>query len=209
MHFLKKAFQKLSIERFLTMSVPNLPFRLQGDDWYSYIENLDADYEAAPDFCYSNICAYLVGVATENAVKKPLMQYMKDKLFDPLEMEIPNYMKDPYGHFYGASGMRLQVKELSKLGILYLQNGRFKNTQVIPVDWIKESSSGKIKNREGGYGYFIWRYHSGYRISGKWGQRSIVVPEKDIVLTYLSDLQENEQSDKMDVMVKEFLFCKT
>ena len=202
----KKAFEKLSVERFLTMSIPNYPFRLQGDDWQDYFCKLKIDYEKEPAFWYSNICAYLVGVALENAIKRPLVDYMKEFIFDPLQMQLPEYETDPHGHFYGATGMHMSVSELGKIGKLYLENGVYKGQQIVPADWIKEASSVKIENAEGGYGYFLWHFYKGYKISGKWGQRSIILPHKNLVCTYLSKVESTLALKKLDQMIGEFLF---
>lgn len=202
----KKAFEKLSIERFLTMSIPDFPFRPQGDNWQDYISMLKMDYAKAPSFWYTNICAYLVGIAVENAVKRPLMEYMKEFIFDPMQMEIPEYQLDPQGHFYGASGMQMRVSELAKIGKLYLDQGVYKGKQLVTQEWIKEASSTKIENAEGGYGYFLWHYYKGYKMSGKWGQRSIILPQKQMVCTYLSKVESALALEKLDQMIGEFLF---
>ena len=46
-------------------------------------------------------------------------------------------------------------------------------------------------NREGGYGYFIWKYRDGFRISGKWGQRCYVLPERGLIISHLSHMEED------------------
>ncbi|MDO4302727.1 MAG: serine hydrolase [Bacillota bacterium] len=186
-----ESFKKLTFQRFLTMSVPGYPFRPQGNDWLEYALSLPMNYNQPPAFDYSNIPAYLVGAACENAVGQHLMKYLTPRLFEPLGMEVPTYQNCPQGHFYGASGMELTVHELSKLGQLYLQKGLFDGKRILSGQWVKKAVSKQIMNREGGYGYFFWILDDGFRISGKWGQKCLVYPYKNLMITYLSDLPDN------------------
>ncbi|MDE5619893.1 MAG: beta-lactamase family protein [Ruminococcus sp.] len=48
------AFKKLTLERFMTMSVAGYPFRPSGSDWTEYSLSLLIDYSRPPVFSYSN-----------------------------------------------------------------------------------------------------------------------------------------------------------
>ncbi len=219
----REAFAKLPIRRFLTMSIPGYPFRPEGGDWLQYALECPVDYSAAPVFDYSNIPAYLAGVATEHAVGEPLGDYLKSRLFTPLGIHSPVYQKCPGGHFYGASGMELTVHELSCLGRLYLQKGQFQGTQILPEWWTEEATSVQQENREGGYGYYFWKYGAGYRISGKWGQRCLIFPgqpaervreeqgdnagkQPSCMVTYLSNMPEG--SGRVSELIERYVLGK-
>ena len=186
----RENFQRLTLKRFLTMSVQGFPFRPDGEDWTEFSLLCNKDFGRAPVFSYSNISAYLVGVAVENAVGIPLYDYICRKILEPLEIKNPVYRKSPEGHFYGATGMELSVDELSRIGRMYLKKGVWKNERILSEEWVEKSVSKQIENSEGGYGYFIWTSENSFRISGKWGQKCIVYPEKNLVITYLSNLPE-------------------
>lgn len=196
--------RKISIRRLLTMSVPGYPFRMEGDNWLRDSLSYPVPFTDTPVFDYSNIPAYLVGVAVEKAVGEHLAAYLDTRLFQPLGIEKPVYNNCPSGHFYGASGMYLTVNELSRLGQLYLQNGQYNGRQIISEKWIKEATAVQQMNREGGYGYFIWKYKDGFRISGKWGQRCYVFPDQQLMITYLADIKEGPDVARL-TMEKEIL----
>lgn len=182
--------RKISIKRLLTMSVPGYPFRMEGSDWLKSSLTYPIQFNDTPVFDYSNIPAYLVGVALEKAVGEHLAKYLDTRLFQPLGIENPVYINCPSGHFYGASGMDLTVNELSKLGQLYLQNGQYNGKRIISEQWVKQATAIQQMNREGGYGYYFWIYKDGYHISGKWGQRCYVFPKQQLMITYLADMKE-------------------
>lgn len=192
-------FKKLTIKRFMTMSIHGYPFRPEGNDWLEFSLSQPIDYSLSPTFSYSNIPAYLVGVACENAVNEHLIKYLTPRLFEPLGIKNPIYKNCPKKHFYGASGMELTVHELSMLGQLYLQKGVFDGKRILSEQWVKEASSLQISNTEGGYGYFLWITDNGFRISGKWGQKCLIYPHKNLMITYLADLHENS-----DIILKAF-----
>ena len=184
------ALRRISIKRLLTMSVPGYPFRMEGEEWLIASLTYPIQFSETPIFDYSNIPAYLVGVALEKAVGEHLINYLDNRLFKPLGIENLDYMNCPSGHFYGASGMHLTVNELSRLGQLYLQKGCYNSKQIISEQWVKEATAIQQMNREGGYGYYIWKYKEGFCISGKWGQKCYVFPERQLMITYLADIQE-------------------
>lgn len=187
----REAFCHLPIKRFLAMSVAGYPFRPEGEDYLRFALECPMNYHKAPEFSYSNIPAYLVGVAVSNAVGMHLIEYLTPRLFEPLGIAEPIYQNSPEGYFYGASGMHLTVHELSLLGRLYLQEGVWQGKQILTKEWVREATGIQQKNREGGYGYFFWKYGEGYRISGKWGQRCLILPKHSLMITYLSNMPED------------------
>ncbi len=187
-----ESFKKLTFKRFITMSVKGFPFRPSGDDWVEFALSCPIDYSTAQQFSYSNISAYLVAVACENAVGEHLIKYMTPRLFEPLGIEKPTFQNCPKGHFYGATGMELTLDELSRLGQLYLNGGTFGGRRIVSESWVNEAVTPRIKTDDGGYGYFFRTYNNCFSAVGKWGQKSIVFKDKGLVITYLSDLKNGD-----------------
>lgn len=183
----------ITIRRLLTMSVDGYPFRPEGENWLEYSLMYPLEQVDKPVFTYSNIPAYLVGTALEKAVNEHLISYLTPRLFEPLSIKNPKYGNCPSGHFYGASQMELTVEELGRLGSLYLKKGCFESQRIVSESWTNQATSSQITNKEGGYGYFIWKYKNGYRISGKCGQRCFVFPEENMIVTYLSNMEKGTE----------------
>ncbi|MDE5770512.1 MAG: beta-lactamase family protein [Ruminococcus sp.] len=198
---LREVFGELTVSRFLKMSVSGYLFRPSGDDWLKTLLDTNADYSKT-EFYYTNVSAYLVGIACENAVGGNLPQYLKSRLFEPLGIENPTFLTDPQGRFYGATGMYLTVNELSLLGQLYLQKGVFNHERIISENWADIATKIQIENSDGGYGYFFWNNGNHFSISGKWGQKCLIYPQKNLMITYLGDMPEN--SGKMQSIAENF-----
>lgn len=187
----RAAFQTVTIERLLTMSVDDFPFRPEGESYLRYALSCPLPHIQSKVFHYTNISAYLVGVALTEALSEDLFQYLNKNLFIPLNIAEPVYQRCPDGYFYGASGMEMSVHDLSKVGLMLFHGGVYENKRILSEKYVKTAASIRQMNREGGYGYFIWKYRDGFCISGKWGQKCYVLPERGLVITYLSHLEED------------------
>lgn len=196
-------WEKVTIRRLLTMSLFDLPFRPEGDNWIQYSLNSDVN----PDerrFNYSNICTYLVGVALANILGYDLGKFIEDEIFAPLNIDKFEYTRSPEGYFYGASGMKLSVHDLSKFGLLLMNGGVYEGRRIVSEEYVKMATSVQQMNREGGYGFYIWKYRDGYSINGKWKQKCYILPSDGIIVTYLSHI-EDDSHDLLDSMERNIL----
>lgn len=171
------------------MSVPGFPFRPEGDDYLDFA--LSCDIEDEPGFNYSNIPAYLTGVCLTEALGKDLGKFIEDRIFKPLNITGFEYGRSPEGYFYGASKMRLSVHDLSKIGLLLLNRGVYDGVRIVSEEYVRQAVSVRQMNREGGYGYFIWKYREGFSINGKFKQKCYVLPDRGLVITYLSHIEDD------------------
>ena len=187
----REAFRWLPISRFLTMSVPGYPFRPEGEDWLAFALSCPADYTCPPAFSYSNIPAYLVGLAAGNAAGEPLSDYLRRELLAPLGIENPVFRTDPQGRFYGATGMELSVEELSRLGRLYMQDGLWNGKRLFSGSWAEAAVRPQIDAGKGqGYGYFFWTGLRDFSVSGKWGQKCLVYPGRKLIISWEGEMPE-------------------
>lgn len=207
-----EAFKQLDFRDFMTMTAGPYPFRPQEaealvkepvkDDWLANVLALDIDHSDRR-FHYSNIPAFLVAAACENAVGKHLAKYLTPRLFVPLGFEDVIYQNAPGGGFYGATGMKMKISEFAALGQLYLDPGKYNGARLIPEELARQAVTEQVKTPEGGYGYFFRTYEDGWYISGKWGQASIICPKKQTVITYLSE--QPERSVELLELVKAYI----
>jgi len=199
-----KTYKDITIKRLLTMSVSGYPFRPEGENWLTASLNYAIPDANKLEFSYSNVSAYLVGVAISHAVGEDLYQYLHRKLFEPLGIIKPPYETCPDGYFYGASKMELTVHELSKIGLLLYNGGCYEGKRILSQEYVKEATSVQQMNREGGYGYFIWKYRDGFSINGKWKQKCYILPKEELVITYLAHI-EDDTPDLKESMEKHIL----
>ena len=102
--------------------------------------------------------------------------------------------------------MYLKAQDLAKIGTLFLEEGKWKDRQVVPKDWVRSSISPKATNLypeesiDVGYGYQWWteRYENGthlFSANGYGGQYLMVVPDENIFVVF-NGWNINEQPEK-------------
>lgn len=187
----RSSFEKITIQRLMTMSVPDMPFVAEGNSYIDFALNTKINNPEERVFNYNNINAYLVGVALTEALGTDLGEFIEERIFKPLGITNFEYDRCPEGYFYGASGIKLTVNELSRLGLLLYNKGIFDGKRILSEAYIDEATSIQQMNREGGYGYFLWKYLDGFSINGKWGQKCYVLPQRKLMVSFLAHLEES------------------
>ena len=143
-------------------------------------------------FLYDNGCTYMISRIIEAASGQTLRNYLVRHLFTPLCIFNPQWHVCPENHTLGAVGLYLKTEEFSRLGILMLNKGVWENEQLVPAAYIESAVNDTVaaegfpdaENNEG-YGYQLWRctIPGAFRADGKFGQYSIVVPDRKSVIT--------------------------
>ncbi|MBR2549846.1 MAG: serine hydrolase [Clostridiales bacterium] len=198
-------WDRITIQRLLTMSVGDFPFRPEGENYLDFSLNTRFTDPDERKFNYSNISAYLVGVALSESLKTDLGAFIEERIFNPLGIEKYEYSRSPEGYFYGASGMKLTVNGLSRIGLLLYQKGTVNGQRILSEEYVNAATSIQQMNREGGYGYFIWKYRDGFSINGKLKQKCYILPGQDLVITYLSHIEDDSHA-LLESMEKNILF---
>lgn len=185
--------EKITVRRLLTMSVKDYTFgRLTCDNWLKHILSIPLTNVDQEVFEYSNLTSYLSGVIVEKTTKKKMMEYLEPRLLSPLGIYNVECEYSPEGYFYGATGMKLTINELSRFGQLYLQEGTYGGKELLTKEWVTSATKKQIENREGGYGYNFWIYKGkSYRASGMRGQTCMIIPEKNAVIAVLANLKSD------------------
>lgn len=186
----RDAYEGITLHRLLTMSVEGYPFRPEGDSYLRFSLACPIPTPENIQFHYSNIPAYLMGVALSEAVQEDVWAFIDRNILKPLHITGAEYARCPDGYFYGASGMKLSVNDLSQIGLLLCHGGIYEGSRIVSEDYVKRATSLQQMNREGGYGYFFWKYRDDFCISGKWKQKCYVLPSQNMVVTFLSDMPD-------------------
>ena len=147
-------------------------------------------------FVYNNVGPYLAGILVQRRAGCDLVSYLMPRLFKPLGIRRPVWECDPLGNTFGAGGLFLTLSELHKLGLLYLQKGVWEGKQLIPADWVEESTRIQVMTGEEedyGYGYLFWGGpHGSFRADGKYLQLSIILRSKNAVISTVAECRDGK-----------------
>jgi CubicO group peptidase (beta-lactamase class C family) len=148
-------------------------------------------------FTYGNGASHLLSAIISETTGKSSHDFAQEHLFGPLGIQDVLW-ESKAGISYGGSGLHLTPRDMAKLGYLYLNDGVWNGEQVVPADWIKESTEiqfsgdGNIADRETyieGYGYQWWikPQTDVFYASGAYEQKIYVVPDLDLVVVFTAN----------------------
>lgn len=162
-------------------------------DWAKYILDLPMAVAPGEKFEYSNGVSYLLTVLIQKATKMTAMDFARQYLFGPLGIEDVKWRVSPQGINTGWGGMCLKPHDMAKIGWLYLNKGQWEGKQIVSEEWVEASTRGHIRaTLFDHYGYQWWIDSAGYYMAvGLEGQYIFVVPQKDMVAVFTSNLPPN------------------
>jgi CubicO group peptidase (beta-lactamase class C family) len=179
-------------------------------DRYGYILSLPIDSPPGRRWRYSGGDAALIAAVVERSTKIPIDVYAGKKLFGPLGIREFVWVKDNNGIPIAASGLRMLPRDMAKIGVLLLHEGRdARGHQIVPKSWIRESTAPHVTAVEDvsckiRYGYFWWLgpgcKSPWYAALGNGGQSIWVAPSSRIVIVTTAGLYDSPaQKRVMDV----------
>jgi CubicO group peptidase (beta-lactamase class C family) len=140
--------------------------------------------EPGRTFSYCSGASHLLSAIITKSTGKTTFEYANERLFTPLNMKA-GWQQDQQGIYNGYANLKITPFDMSKLGYLYLKNGRWNDKQIIASNYIEDSLKPHIGEPffKGGYGYQWWTNRfGGYRASGTGGQEIVVIPERDLIV---------------------------
>jgi CubicO group peptidase (beta-lactamase class C family) len=171
----------------------------QSDDWVQFMLDLPMAEEPGTKFEYCNGASFLLSAIIQETTGMNALAFANEHLFDPLGIIDVQWLSNPRGITIGWSDLHLTPHDMAKIGYLYLNEGQWDGEQVVPADWVKASTREHIPagTLQDGYGYQWWTDDAAlgggiYMALGYAGQLIVVVPDKDMVVVFVSDLEERD-----------------
>ncbi|CAM5342198.1 6-aminohexanoate-dimer hydrolase OS=Afipia felis OX=1035 GN=nylB PE=4 SV=1 [Afipia felis] len=153
--------------------------------------------EPGTKFNYSTGETQVAGEILHGAIKRPLAQYLSEKIWKPYGMEAPAkwWLDSPGGLEIAGSGLSATLRDFARFGQFYLDGGMAGGKQVLPDGWMQEASTPKIL--KGGtplnYGYMWWialsnqaRANKAFMARGIFGQFVYIDPTEHVVIAMTS-----------------------
>jgi CubicO group peptidase (beta-lactamase class C family) len=141
-------------------------------------------------FHYNNFHPLLLGLVLERTTGSLVSQYLADKIWKPLGMEVPgSWSLDSQrsGFEKLESGINGRAIDFAKFGRLFLNRGNWNGRQLIQKEWVNESTRRDTTTDPAPhYQYFWWvnakvtdKHH--LFAAGKHGQYIYIVPEQNLI----------------------------
>ncbi|MDH5433834.1 MAG: beta-lactamase family protein [Gammaproteobacteria bacterium] len=118
---------------------------------------------------YNDVRVNVLAYSLLQVWRKPLPQVLKEKIMDPIDASTTwrwfgykdawvtvdgMQMKSVTGGGHSGGGVFVSTYDQARFGLLFLNNGKWKDKQLISQDWIKKATSSSKPNPS--YGYMWW-----------------------------------------------------
>jgi CubicO group peptidase (beta-lactamase class C family) len=164
---------------------------------------------AGAHWYYNNFDFNVAGTIFMEQTGKDIYEAIEDEIAKPIGMEAYSAADGEYVEgeesIHRAYPFRISAHDLARFGWLMLNNGNWDGRQVVPADWVAESTryhSDAALYSVDGYGYMWWvaRDHNkfphfqnvelpegAYSARGSGGHVLLVIPEYGMVIVHRSD----------------------
>ncbi len=210
---------KVTIENLLTMTSG-----LEWDEWSTVLSSFDNDIvgiwlcdegpisyvlnkplinDPGTSFNYNGGNMIVLGEIIKNATKMNIDDFSKEYLFEPLGIDSFDWwVQFETGEFDTSGGLKIAPRDMTKIGLTFLNNGVWNGNQIIPEQWIEKSANtysgntgidvpGEYSGTVGySYSWWIKQYvESGkeinmYYADGWGGQQIMILPEVNTVIVF-------------------------
>jgi CubicO group peptidase (beta-lactamase class C family) len=146
---------------------------------------------------YSTGETHIVGALVSAAVKRPLAQYLSQKIWSKFGMESDAtwWLESPDGLEVGGSGLSATLRDYGRFGQFVLNGGVAGKEHIVPANWFSEAGSPKrVGGRFVNYGYMWWIVDSSegslqqgaFEAVGIFGQLMYINPKQRVVIVVWS-----------------------
>lgn len=163
---------------------------------------------------YNNWDFNVLGTIYRQADGEDIFRSFEKRIARPIGMEDfsardGRYVLSPLSR-HPAYPFRMSARDLARFGLLFLNQGRWNGRQIVPADWVRQSTAAysPVHRRKSAYGYLWWSLPSdnwgegAAMAAGYGGQFLAYIPTKRLVMVQTVDPAQNPAGIHMrDFMV--------
>ena len=156
------------------------------------------------------IVRYLCG---RFASEEEFLQYIHERLFDPLGIDNPCFEPDMSGTPVGSSYLYATARDFARLGHMYLHDGCVGEERLLPEHWVEYTTT-PASDSKGGYGACFWLNRSKtypsapedmYSCQGHDGQMIFIIPSKELVVVVLGYSPKPDRVIEFDRLLRDII----
>ena len=147
------------------------------------------------------------------ASEEEFLQYIHERLFDPLGIDNPCFEPDMSGTPVGSSYLYATARDFARLGYMYLHDGCVGEERLLPEHWVEYTTT-PASDSKGGYGACFWlnrgkTYPSApedmYSCQGHDGQMIFIIPSKELVVVVLGYSPKPDRVIEFDRLLRDII----
>jgi CubicO group peptidase (beta-lactamase class C family) len=166
---------------------------------------------------YNNWDFNVLGTIFNQETNSDIFEEFYYKIALPINMQDFRLIDGTYDYelqytYHPAYPFKMSGRDMARFGQLYLQKGKWDGKQIIPEDWIKQSTTSwsKTANTKQSYGYLWWIEENFYGskifyAAGHGGQIIGVFPKQNAVLVIQADTYTNNYVNDLDGVIENII----
>jgi len=156
------------------------------DALVSYLRKLPREAPAGTRWHYSTGETNLVGILVAEATKRPLAEYLSEKIWKPAGMaQQATWILSRTGREISGCCIQAATRDFARFGQFILDGARVNGQSIVPDGWLAEATTERagIGQPGHGYGYQWWTYADGsFSARGIFGQGIFIDPKRRLVV---------------------------
>jgi CubicO group peptidase (beta-lactamase class C family) len=170
---------------------------MQSPDSVQYVLDRNMSHTPGEHWDYNGGASLLLGAIVQQVSNMSMNAFAQQNLFDPLGFGFTAWYTTSGGWYNTFGGLRASTRDIAKLGFLYLNNGTWNDTQILPSDFVSNAITPidmvNLLGPEFGYGWHWWmRSDLGiYFAYGRHGQKIMVSPDYDLVVAFTAGVPDD------------------
>lgn len=157
--------------------------------WIAEFFKIPVVHKPGTVYVYTSAASYMLSAIVTKVTGQTMHDYLKPRLFEPLDIEGEIWDMGPEGINPGGNGLSCKVVDLLKLGVLHLQKGMWKGKRVLPETWVDDATRAY---GDSNYGYhWVTGPEGEFYAMGLFGQLILISPAYDAVITFTSAINDS------------------
>jgi CubicO group peptidase (beta-lactamase class C family) len=165
--------------------------------------DLPMAHDPGEQWMYTTGASHLLSAIIQETTNMTTRDFAMEYLFDPLNMTMGAWNVDQQGINNGGTQLYVSPRSMAKLGLLYINNGSWDGQQILPEDWVAQSSYPHANiGFDSDYGYQWWIDTSSgiYSARGSNGQYIYILPAHNVVLSMTANADEPGEDINIDIL---------
>ena len=180
-------------------------------DWVWTFFNRAPSHPPGAIFAYDTAATVVLTALVERLAGMPFLDYMRPGFLDRIGFSADAWcVRTPEGVSWGGSGVMCTLRDLAKVALACMNDGRWGDEQVLPAAYVAAATAKQIDNAlrgNYGYGYQIWReQENGFSFRGMGSQYAICFPDKDFLFACIADTQGAPAGSAIPTVMQEELY---
>ena len=182
---------------------------ISGNDWRKAFLESSFKFDPGTQFEYNSMNTYMLSAIITEITGLSAFDFCRERIFNPLGIKRVYWESCPQSITKGGWGLFIRAEDMAKLGQLYLNKGKWEGRQIVPEEWVVESTKFQIetgKEDNAHYGYQLWVNNDrpgSFAYNGMLGQNVFVYPDIDMVVVTNAGNNDIFQTSPMALHIRD------